>query len=307
MIRRARRQSEKLLRLLAQRAHIGALGQHRCASRFFDRFEQLSSPLIARQHAQIGDLRRHIRRRHVQIRRKQHPPQPRIGIALRLHREEQLVDGRCRPRCVIKPAIKAFIPAVIAGEVLLAHRAQPGKHRSLRILHRHRRTARCAFARIDGGALRRQIRGGVLSVREQLADVARRGEALRRTPVVPDDLSQYCQRRDGTAALQQRLAVFYAEDIVRLPEHRVILADERPRGALPRRGKGQALGKLLSQRVGKIRPQQCLCRALQFRRVTAFAAKGQRVDHARRRQNAHAAAGKALRRRNGPRQRQLKD
>ena len=105
-------------------------------------------------------------------------------------------------------------------------------------------------------------------------------------PVVPDDLSQYCQRRDGTAALQQRLAVFYAEDIVRLPEHRVILADERPRGALPRRGKGQALGKLLSQRVGKIRPQQCLCRALQFRRVTAFA---------------------ALRRCNGPRQRQLKD
>ena len=107
--------------------------------------------------------------------------------------------------------------------------------------------------------------------------------------------------------MQQRLAVFYAEDIVRLPEHRGILADERPRGALPRRGNGQALGKLLSQRVGKIRPQQCLCRALQFRRVTAFAAKDQRVDHARRRQNAHAAAGKALRRRNGPRQRQLKD
>ena len=116
---------------------------------------------------------------------------------------------------------------------------------------------------------------------------------------------RHCQRHDRAAAFDDRLAVFNAENIVRIFEHGGVLADERPCRRLARACKGCARRERFAQRRRKIRAQQRFRRAQQHLRLAALAAKGQHADKPRCIQDRNAAARKALRRCDGPRQRQL--
>ena len=137
--------------------------------------------------------------------------------------------------------VKPLAAAVEGGEVLLAHRTQTGEDRTLGVCHRHRRAARRAFARADRRALRREKFVGARAVYEQLADVARGGEALRCAAVVPDAPSRQRQRHQRGGLPRDGFAVFYTQNVVRLREHRGTISKQFARGSLPRGGEGDAL------------------------------------------------------------------
>ena len=137
--------------------------------------------------------------------------------------------------------VKPLAAAVEGGEVLLAHRAQTGEDRTLGVCHRHRRTARRALARTDVRTLRCEEFVGTRAVYEQLTNVARGGEALRRAAVVPDAPSRQRQRHQRGGLPRDGLAVFHAQNVVRLREHRGTISKQFARGSLPRGGEGDAL------------------------------------------------------------------
>ena len=137
--------------------------------------------------------------------------------------------------------VKPLAAAVEGGEVLLAHRAQTGEDRTLGVCHRHRRAARRAFARADRRALRREKFVGARAVYEQLADVARGGEALRRAAVVPDAPSRQRQRHQRGGLPRDGLAVFHAQNVVRLREDGGLLTEQLACGGFARCGEGDAL------------------------------------------------------------------
>ena len=137
--------------------------------------------------------------------------------------------------------VKPLAAAIEEGEVLLAHRAQTGEDRPLGVRHRHRRAARRAFARIDVRALRREKFVGARAVYEQLADVARRGEALRRAAVVSDAPARQRQRHQRGGLPRDGLAVFHAQNVVRLREDGGLLTEQLACGGFARCGEGDAL------------------------------------------------------------------
>ena len=137
--------------------------------------------------------------------------------------------------------VKPLAAAVEGGEVLLAHRTQTGEDRPLGVCHRHRRAACRALARIDLRALRREKFVGARAVYEQLADVARGGEALRRAAVVPDAPSRQRQRHQRGGLPRDGLAVFHAQNVVRLREDGGLLTEQLACGGFARRGEGDAL------------------------------------------------------------------
>ena len=137
--------------------------------------------------------------------------------------------------------VKPLAAAIEGGEVLLAHRAQTGEDRPLGVRHRHRRTARRALARIDVRTLRREKFVGARAVYEQLADAARGGEALCRAAVVPDAPSRQRQRLHHSILTRDGLAVFHAQNVVRLREDGGLLAEQLACGGFARRGEGDAL------------------------------------------------------------------
>ena len=137
--------------------------------------------------------------------------------------------------------VKSLAAAVEGGEVLLAHRTQTGEDRPLGVRHRHRRAARRAFARADRRALRREKFVGARAVYEQLADAARGGEALRRAAVVSDAPSRQRQRLQRGSLPRDGLAVFHAQNVVRLREDGGLLTEQLACGGFARCGEGDAL------------------------------------------------------------------
>ena len=112
-------------------------------------------------------------------------------------------------------------------------------------------------------------------------------------------------RLELPAGLQDRLAVFDAEDVVRLRAERGAFGAERFfNGARARGGKGQARREVGAQVVRKLRGKQVFGDAHKRRGFAAFAAEKERV-RAERVQQRYAAEGKALRAGQRPRQRKL--
>ena len=241
MLLRAGGQGKEPLRVRIQPPHVRAPREDRRGGGRFHVSEQLAPARIARQHAQIGHALRDILRRDAEVSGEQQPPQPRVGVALGLRRGEDAVDRRLALHGVVEAVVKPLTAAVEGGEVLLAHRTQTGEDRPLGVCHRHRRTARRALARADRRALRREKFVGARAVYEQLADVARGGEALRCAAVVPDAPSRQRQRLHHSILTRDGFAVFHAQNVVRLREDGGLLTEQLACGGFARRGEGDAL------------------------------------------------------------------
>ena len=234
-------QGKEPLRGRVQPPHVRAPREDGRGGGRFHAAKHLAPARIARQHAQVGHALRDILRRDAEVSGEQQPPQPCVGVALGLRRGEDVLDARLALHGVVEAVVKPLAAAVEGGEVLLAHRAQTGEDRTLGVCHRHRRAACRAFARADRRALRREKFVGARAVYEQLADVARRGEALRRAAVVSDAPSRQRQRLHHSILTRDGFAVFYTQNVVRLREDGGLLTEQLACGGFARCGEGDAL------------------------------------------------------------------
>ena len=241
MLLRAGGQGKEPLRGRAQPPHVRAPREDGRGGGRFHASEHLAPALVTREHTQVGHALRDILRRDAEIDSKQQPPQPRVGVALGLRRGEDAVDRRLALHGVVEAVVKSLAAAVEGGEVRLGQRTQAGEDRPLGVRHRHRRTARRAFARADRRALRREKFVGARAVYEQLADAARGGEAHCRAAVVPDAPSRQRQRHQRGGLPRDGFAVFHAQNVVRLREDGGLLAEQLACGGFARCGEGDAL------------------------------------------------------------------
>ena len=233
-------QGEEPLRGRVQPPHVRAPREDRRGGGRFHASEHLAPARIARQHAQVGHALRDILRRDAEVSGEQQPPQPRVGVALGLRRGENVLDARFALYDVVEAVVKPLAAAVEGGEVRLGQRTQTGEDRPLGVCHHHRRAARRALACIDVRTLRREKFVGVPAVYEQLADAARGGEALCRAAVVPDAPSRQRQRLHHSILTRDGLAVFHAQNVVRLREDGGLLTEQLACGGLSCRGEGDA-------------------------------------------------------------------
>ena len=95
--------------------------------------------------------------------------------------------------------------------------------------------------------------------------------------------------------LYRRAEVLHGQKVVRRIEHRRDLSEQSVRRLRARRGERRAAGERCFQRLGKRRRIECCRRHFERGEIAALAAEGERADNARRAEQPHAAAGKALR------------
>ena len=113
------------------------------------------------------------------------------------------------------------------------------------------------------------------------------------------------QRMQIEPLVKDRLEILHGEDVVRRLQQLCQRAHAPRDRLLPRRRKRDAGLQLGAQVFAQQRIEQRLGHPLQRLQLAALAAEAQMRHHAETAQQPHGAAGKALRRRQRPRQRQL--